>query len=213
MENLKTIDDDFIKNIALFMLKHNMQEECKKYHLVVKTLYNIVKGKQQKIRPVTYSRIMAMLNGEPLQQDKVESQIVKKAESTSYVAKPKAIDEATLPKSEERGNTATSVTDDIAYLKEAFKQLKTLVELNQDLTKSLGLRVESASKGLSESAQRGLDNFERQSKATNKRVDDLETQFETFLERHKYVTSDVKKVKERVKSLEIQLNPTKFGNK
>lgn len=74
-------------------------------------------------------------------------------------------------------------------------------------------RVESASKGLDESAQRGLDNFERQSKATNKRVDDLETQFETFLERHKYVTSDVKKVKERVKSLEIQLNPTKFGNK
>lgn len=70
-----------------------------------------------------------------------------------------------------------------------------------------------SSKRLSPSAQRGLDNFERQSKATNKRVDDLETQFETFLERHKYVTSDVKKVKERVKSLEIQLNPTKFGNK
>lgn len=30
MEDLKTVDDDFIKNIALFMLKHNMQEECKK---------------------------------------------------------------------------------------------------------------------------------------------------------------------------------------
>lgn len=213
MENLKIIDDDFIKNIALFMLKHNMQEECEKYHLAVKTLYNIVKGKQQKVRSDTYSKIIAMLNGEPLQQDKVESQIVKKVESTSSIAKPKAIDEATLPKSEERGNTATSVTDDIAYLKEAFKQLKMLVELNQDLTKQLSLRVESASKGLEESAQRGLDNFERQSKATNKRVDDLETQFETFLERHKYVTSDVKKVKERVKSLEIQLNPTKFGNK
>lgn len=101
MENFKTVDDDFIKNIALFMLKHNMQEECKKYHLAVKALYNIVKRKQQKVRSVTYSRIIAMLNGEPLQQDKVESQIVKKAESTSSVAKPKAIAEATLPKSEE----------------------------------------------------------------------------------------------------------------
>lgn len=213
MAKLKTVDDDFIKNIALFMLKHNMQKEYKKYHLAARTLYNIVKGKQQKVASDTYSRIIAMLNGEPLQQDKVESQIVKKVESTPAVVKPKAVAEATLPKSEERGNTAASVTDDIAYLKEAFKQLKTLVELNQDLTKSLISRVESASKGLDESAKRGLDNFERQSKATNKRIDDLETQFETFLERHKYVTSDVKKVKERVKSLEIQLNPTKFGNK
>ena len=108
MEDLKTIDDDFIKNIALFMLKHNMQEECKKYHLAVKTLYNIVKGKQQKVRSDTYSKIIAMLNGGPIQQDKVESQIVKKVESTSSIAKPKAIDEATLLKSEERGNTATS---------------------------------------------------------------------------------------------------------
>ena len=213
MAKLKKFDDDFIKEIALFMLKHNMREECQKYHLAMRTLYNIVKGKQQKVTSDTYSRIIAMLNDEPLKQDKIGSQIVKKAESASSVAKPKAIDEAALLKSEERGNTATSVIDDIAYLKEAFKQLKTLVELNQDLTKSLISRVESASKGLDESAQRGLDNFERQSKATNKRVDDLETQFETFLERHKYVTSDVKKVKERVKSLEIQLNPTKFGNK
>lgn len=97
------------------------------------------------------------------------------------------------------------------FILEQLKSLKTLYELNQDLTKQLMMRVDNATRHMDESAKAGLDNFERQSKAFDKRLSSLEEQFATFLKRHEYQTKEITNIKERLHKIEIKEWPTKFN--
>lgn len=94
---------------------------------------------------------------------------------------------------------------------EQLKSLKTLYELSQETMNLLKLRVENSTKHMDESAEQGLRNFELQSKAFDKRLDNLEKQFETFLKRHEYQNKEITDIKERLHKIEIKEWPTKFN--
>lgn len=97
------------------------------------------------------------------------------------------------------------------FILEQLKSLKTLYELNQDLTKQLMMRVDSSTKQMDESAKAGLDNFERQSPAFDKRLSNLEEQFAALIKRHEYQTKEITDIKKRVKKIEIKAWPTKLS--
>lgn len=99
---------------------------------------------------------------------------------------------------------------DFTLLAEQVKALKTLFELNRDLTQQLMMRVDNATKSMHESEDAGLKNFERQSKVFNDRLTDLEKQFETFLKRHEYQVKQNRGFEDRLKKIEIKEWPTKF---
>ena len=204
MAKMKAFDDNFVKNLALFMVQHNMQEECTKYHVTPNTVYSIVNRRQSKVASATYNKIVAMLNGDQPQQDKV------KLKTTEPIKSETVAEEITPPKSTEVITVPKEVLDDIKYLKECFKQLKNLVELNKLLTGSLSDRVNSATQGLDESARRGLRNFDLQSQEFSKRMDSLDKNFDVMDKRQAYTTKEIQNIKEDVKSLKIHLNPTKF---
>lgn len=145
---MKAFDDNFVRDLALFMVQHNMQEECKEYHVTTNTIYNIVKGRQSKVVETTYNKIVAMIHGKALQQDTARTQTIEPIKSKTVA------EEITPPKSTEVIAVPKEVLDDIKHLKECFKQLKDLVELNKLLMGSLSDRVDSATKGLDESARR-----------------------------------------------------------
>ena len=78
------------------------------------------------------------------------------------------------------------------------------------LTETLMDRVDNATKSMDEETKRSIDNFIRSNGALNKKVDDLNKQFEVLLQRHKYQSDELKNIKERVKKLEIKAWPTKI---
>lgn len=72
------------------------------------------------------------------------------------------------------------------------------------------MRVDNATKSMRESEDIGLKNFERQSKAFNARLTDLEKQFDTLLKRHEYQNKQNKDIEDRLKKIEIKEWPTKL---
>ena len=107
-------------------------------------------------------------------------------------------------------NPSTQSAVGLERLQQKVNELKELFEINHMLTETLMDRVDNATKSMDEETKRSIDNFIRSNEALNKKVDDLNKQFEVLLQRHKYQSDELKNIKERVKKLEIKAWPTKI---
>lgn len=91
-----------------------------------------------------------------------------------------------------------------------IQDLLTAYKIQKEVVESFKAKLDLTIEKLKSSEDTGLKNFESHSQALNERMDKLDETFETMEKRHKYVSSEVKDLKERVKKLEIRKNPAKF---
>ena len=189
----------------------NKAIELKKFNLNTQTVLNAIKKDNHQFQASVLQKLIRFANNDPLveKQKSVKTQVVAEATSRGAITPPN-------PQNQGLG-TAQAVQNPTApnennfFILEQLKSLKTLYELNQDLTKQLMMRVDNATRHMDESAKAGLDNFERQSKAFDKRLSSLEEQFATFLKRHEYQTKEITDIKERLHKIEIKEWPAKFN--
>ena len=198
----------------------NKSAELKKFNLNIALVLDAIKNDNRRFQPSTLQRLIRFANNDPLaekpkakatKQKSVKTQLAAEATSRGAITRPNPKNHASEITTQTASNKIIPSEDSPYYMLEQLKSLKTLYELNQDLTKQLMMRVDNATRHMDESAKAGLDNFERQSKAFDKRLSSLEEQFATFLKRHEYQNKEITDIKERVHKIEIKEWPTKFN--
>lgn len=189
----------------------NKSAELKKFNLNTQTVLNAIKKDNHQFQASVLQKLIRFANNDPLveKQKSVKTQVAAEATSRGAITPPnpqnqglgtaQAVQNPTIP------------NENNFFILEQLKSIKTLYELNQDLTKQLMMRVDNATRHMDESAKAGLDNFERQSKAFDKRLSSLEEEFATFLKRHEYRTKEITDIKERLHKIEIKEWPAKFN--
>lgn len=200
---LKNVNQDVRQKIALaWALSNNKEKLLKQYGLSINTVLSAIRGdRAYGYHDGTYNKLIALANGTPIKKEKsvAESQAKPVDESQPTVGK------TITPKI----SPAQSDTS-LELLQQKVSELKELFEINHMLTETLMYRVDNATKSMDEETKRSIDNFIRSNEALNKKVDDLNKQFEVLLQRHKYQSDELKNIKERVKKLEIKAWPTKI---
>lgn len=91
-----------------------------------------------------------------------------------------------------------------------IQDLFTAYKIQKEVVESLKDKLDLVLEKLKNSEDKSLQNFESHNKALTERMDKFDEDFETMEKRHRYVSNEVKDLKERVKKLEIRKNPTKF---
>lgn len=200
---LKNVNQDVRQKIALaWTLSNDKGKLLKQYGLGINTVLSAIRGdRSYGYHDGTYNKLIALANGTPVKKEKsvAESQAKPAAESQPTVGK------AITPKISPAQSDAS-----LELLQQKVSELKELFEINHMLTETLMDRVDNATKSMDEETKRSIDNFIRSNEALNKKVDDLNKQFEVLLQRHKYQSDELKNIKERVKKLEIKAWPTKI---
>lgn len=200
---LKNVNQDVRQKIALaWTLSNDKGKLLKQYGLGINTVLSAIRGdRSYGYHDDTYNKLMALANGTPIKKEKsvAESQAKPVAESQPTVGK------TITPKISPAQSDAS-----LELLQQKVSELKELFEINHMLTETLINRVDNATKSMDEETKRSIDNFIRSNEALNKKVDDLNKQFEVLLQRHKYQSDELKNIKERVKKLEIKAWPTKI---
>ena len=188
----------------------NKAIELKKFNLNTQTVLNAIKKDNHQFQASVLQKLIRFANNDPLveKQKSVKTQVAAEAASRGAITPPK---NQGLSTAIQVAQNPTIPNENDFFILEQLKSLKTLYELNQDLTKQLMMRVDNATRHMDESAKAGLDNFERQSKAFDKRLSSLEEQFATFLKRHEYQTKEITDIKERLHKIEIKEWPAKFN--
>lgn len=198
----------------------NKTVELKKFNLNTAVVLAAIRNDNHQFQPSTLQRLIRFANNDPLvekskasatKQKSVKTQIVAEATSRGEITPPNFKNHAPEIATQTASNKIIPSEDNSYYMLEQLKSLKTLYELSQETMKLLMLRVENSTKHMDESAEQGLRNFELQSQAFDKRLDNLEKQFETFLKRHEYQNKEITDIKERVHKIEIKEWPTKFN--
>ena len=204
----KEITVELKQKIAFAMMNSKSNAKlASSYGLGVSTLYKVVKGEQTKAAGKTYKKLVALANNQG------------KLNTSSSTEKKGGV--PTPPKSPER----VAVTDkpELAFpiqpdpqpardelQKGMIQDLLTAYKIQKEVVESFKAKLDLTIEKLKSSEDTGLKNFESHSQALNERMDKLDETFETMEKRHKYVSSEVKDLKERVKKLEIRKNPAKF---
>lgn len=200
---LKNVNQDVRQKIALaWALSNDKGKLLKQYGLGINTVLSAIRGdRAYGYHDGTYNKLIALANGTPVKKEKsvAESQAKPVAESQSTVGK--TITPKISPAQSDAG---------LELIQQKVSELKELFEINHMLTETLMDRVDNATKSMDEETKRSIDNFIRSNAALNKKVDDLNKQFEVLLQRHKYQSDEIKNIKERVKKLEIKAWPTKI---
>ena len=200
---LKNVNQDVRQKIALaWALSNDKGKLLKQYGLGINTVLSAIRGdRAYGYHDGTYNKLIALANGTPVKKEKpvAESQAKPVAESQPTVGK------TITPKISPAQSDAS-----LELIQQKVSELKELFEINHMLTETLMDRVDNATKSMDEETKRSIDNFIRSNEALNKKVDDLNKQFEVLLQRHKYQSDELKNIKERVKKLEIKAWPTKI---
>lgn len=191
----------------------NKAIELKKFNLNTQTVLNAIKKDNHQFQASVLQKLIRFANNDPLveKQKSVKTQVAAEATSRGAITPPNPKNQASEITTQTASNKIIPNEDSPYYMLEQLKSLKTLYELSQETMNLLMLRVENSTKHMDESAEQGLRNFELQSKAFDKRLDNLEKQFETFLKRHEYQNKEITDIKERVHKIEIKEWPTKFN--
>lgn len=196
----------------------NKAIELKKFNLNAQTVLNAIRKDNHQFQASVLQKLIRFANNDPLAEKPKAKATKQKSVKTQVAAEATSREAITPPNPQNQGlGTAQAVQNPTApnknnfFILEQLKSLKTLYELNQDLTKQLMMRVDNATRHMDESAKAGLDNFERQSKAFDKRLSSLEEGFATFLKRHQYQTKEITDIKERLHKIEIKEWPAKFN--
>lgn len=198
----------------------NKSAELKKFNLNIALVLDAIRNDNRKFQPSTLQRLIRFANNDPLaekpkakatKQKSIKTQVAAEATSRGAITPPNPKNQASEITTQTASNKIIPNEDSPYYMLEQLKSLKTLYELSQETMNSLMLRVENSTKHMDESAEQGLRNFELQSKAFDKRLDNLEKQFETFLKRHEYQNKEITDIKERLHKIEIKEWPTKFN--
>lgn len=196
----------------------NKAIELKKFNLNVQTVLTAIRKDNHQFQASVLQKLIRFANNDPLAEKPKAKATKQKSVKTQVAAEATSREAITPPNPQNQGlGTAQAVQNPTAsnennfFILEQLKSLKTLYELNQDLTKQLMMRVDNATRHMDESAKAGLDNFERQSKAFDKRLSSLEEGFATFLKRHQYQTKEITDIKERLHKIEIKEWPAKFN--
>ena len=200
---LKNVNQDVRQKIALaWALSNDKGKLLKQYGLGINTVLSAIRGdRAYGYHDGTYNKLIALANGTPVKKEKpvAESQ-----------AKPVAESQPTVGKTITPKISPAQSDVSLELLQQKVSELKELFEINHMLTETLIDRVDNATKSMDEETKRSIDNFIRSNGALNKKVDDLNKQFEVLLQRHKYQSDELKNIKERVKKLEIKAWPTKI---
>ena len=200
---LKNVNQDVRQKIALaWALSNDKGKLLKQYGLGINTVLSAIRGdRAYGYHDGTYNKLIALANGTPIKKEKsvAESQ-----------AKPVAEPQPTVGKTITPKISPAQSDTNLELLQQKVSELKELFEINHMLTETLMDRVDNATKSMDEETKRSIDNFIRSNEALNKKVDDLNKQFEVLLQRHKYQSDELKNIKERVKKLEIKAWPTKI---
>ena len=196
----------------------NKAIELKKFNLNTQTVLNAIRKDNHQFQASVLQKLIRFANNDPLVEKPKAKATKQKSVKTQVAAEATSRGAITPPNPQNQGlGTAQAVqnptipNENNFFILEQLKSIKTLYELNQDLTKQLMMRIDNATRHMDESAKAGLDNFERQSKAFDKRLSSLEEQFATFLKRHEYQTKEITDIKERLHKIEIKEWPTKFN--
>lgn len=199
----------------------NKAIELKKFNLNVQTVLNAIKKDNHQFQASVLQKLIRFANNDPLVEEQKVKATKQKSVKTQVAAEATSRGAITPPNLQDQGlGTAVKATQNPTipnensnnyFILEQLKSLKTLYELNQDLTKQLMMRVDSSTKQMDESAKAGLENFERQSQAFDKRLSNLEEQFAALIKRHEYQTKEITDIKKRVKKIEIKACPTKLS--
>ena len=191
----------------------NKAIELKKFNLNTQTVLNAIKKDNHQFQASVLQKLIRFANNDPLveKQKSVKTQVAAEATSRGAITPPNPKNQASEITTQTASNKIIPNEDSPYYMLEQLKSLKTLYELSQETMNLLMLRVENSTKHMDESAEQGLRNFELQSKAFDKRLDNLEKQFETFLKRHEYQNKEITDIKERLHKIEIKEWPTKFN--
>ena len=198
----------------------NKSAELKKFNLNIALVLDAIRNDNRKFQPLTLQRLIRFANNDPLaekpkakatKQKSVKTQVAAEATSRGAITPPNPKNHVSEITTQTASNKIIPSEDSPYYMLEQLKSLKTLYELSQETMNLLMLRVENSTKHMDESAEQGLRNFELQSQAFDKRLDNLEKQFETFLKRHEYQNKEITDIKERVHKIEIKEWPTKFN--
>lgn len=200
---LKNVNQDVRQKIALaWALSNDKGKLLKQYGLGINTVLSAIRGdRSYGYHDDTYNKLIALANGTPIKKEKSGKSSVAKSQ-----AKPQsAVGETITPKISPAQSDAS-----LELIQQKVSELKELFEINHMLTETLKDRVDNATKSMDEETKRSIDNFIRSNEALNKKVDDLNKQFEVLLQRHKYQSDELKNIKERVKKLEIKAWPTKI---
>lgn len=200
---LKNVNQDVRQKIALaWTLSNDKGKLLKQYGLGINTVLSAIRGDRlYGYHDDTYNKLIALANGTPIKKEKLGKSSVAKSQ-----AKPQStVGETITPKILPAQSDAS-----LELLQQKVSELKELFETNHMLTETLINRVDNATKSMGEETKRSIDNFIRSNEALNKKVDDLNKQFEVLLQRHKYQSDELKNIKERVKKLEIKAWPTKI---
>ena len=200
---LKNVNQDVRQKIALAWASSNDKGKLlKQYGLGINTVLSAIRGdRAYGYHDGTYNKLIALANGTPVKKEKsvAESQ-----------AKPVAKPQSTAGKTITPKISPAQSDTNLELLQQKVDGLKELFEIDHMLTETLINRIDNATKSMDEETKRSIDNFIRSNEALNKKVDDLNKQFEVLLQRHKYQSDELKNIKERVKKLEIKAWPTKI---
>lgn len=199
----KNVNQDVRQKIALVWASSNDKGKLlTQYGLGINTVLSAIRGdRAYGYREDTYDKLIALANGTPIKKEKSGKSSVAKSQS-----KPQsAVGETIAPKISPTQSDAS-----LELLQQKVNGLKELFEIDHMLTETLINRIDNATKSMDEETKRSIDNFIRSNEALNKKVDDLNKQFEVLLQRHKYQSDELKNIKERVKKLEIKAWPTKI---
>lgn len=199
----KNVNQDVRQKIALVWASSNDKGKLlTQYGLGTDTVLSAIRGdRAYGYREDTYDKLIALANGTPIKKEKSGKSSVAKSQS-----KPQsAVGETIAPKISPTQSDAS-----LKLLQQKVNGLKELFEIDHMLTETLINRIDNATKSMDEETKRSIDNFIRSNEALNKKVDDLNKQFEVLLQRHKYQSDELKNIKERVKKLEIKAWPTKI---
>ena len=204
---LKIVNQDVRQKIALaWTLSNDKRKLLKQYGLGTNTVLSAIRGdRAYGYHDDTYNKLIALANGTPIKKEKSTKPSVAKPQ-----AKPAAESQPTVGKTITPKISPAQSDTNLELLQQKVSELKELFEINHMLTETLTDRVDNATKSMDEETKRSIDNFIRSNEALNKKVDDLNKQFETLLQRHKYQSDELKNIKERVKKLEIKAWPTKI---
>lgn len=108
--------------------------------------------------------------------------------------------------------------DEIALLKQkvsllegTVNQIVTAYELNKNLTSQLIEQVKTTTSWMNEDTKHSLDNFIKHNDELTKKIDNLDTNFQTLMKRHNSLTRDNKDIKEDLKTIGIKLWPANIN--
>lgn len=204
----KEITVELKQKIAFAMMNSKSNAKlATSYGLGIATLYNVVKGTQTKATGKTYKKLVALANGQG--KLNTDSNTEKKGGVITPPKSPERVavtdkPELTFPIQPD----PQPVRDELQ--KGIIQDLFTAYKIQKEVVESLKDKLDLVLEKLKNSEDKSLQNFESHNKALTERMDKFDEDFETMEKRHRYVSNEVKDLKERVKKLEIRKNPTKF---